>query len=456
MEPEDRIGHTDSRQAAPEGEGDPRPRRPINSQSKVGPPCLVGAATPPGPESRRTWTGHWESVTPVHLHRRARTALTVAVAFTVLLVLLAPGFGGAVAAGAVTGPPYGGVVAPSSVSSTAVCGKVSLSTPWTFHLKTGTGGSISRGQATGCGRTMAALGLTDMAQLNGGVLVSIPVKSISNATTGVNASLSVSFAIALSASDGFGVGAHAPCAAPQSTFYQATMEFDWGYNSSSGRFANQNLTLIQKTNAYTTTSVSGSAPPSPFRHNSTSAFYQAKRFGAYRSCDAEAGGYLTVQASLLDKTTGASFSATGDTVAVAPFGSNLDALVQVDNTTDWACSEYSEWVGPSNYSASQPLTCSSYNRTTYSYFFSYPGSSYSVTSTNNSQPWGATRATTGEFWWNSSSVPAIFATGHTYALELVVDSQFFATNSWPAGSAHWSFNMAVGGYALKLLQIGVT
>ena len=162
---------------------------------------------------------------------------------------------------------------------------------------------------------MAALGMADMAQLDGSVLVAIPIKSISNATTSVNASLSLSFAVALSASDGFPAGARAPCAAPQFTFYQAIKQVDWGYASSSGRFANQNVTMIQKTNGYTTRSVSGPVPPSPFHQNNTSGFYQSKRFGAYRSCDAEAGGYLAVQASLLDKTSGISFPATGNTVS---------------------------------------------------------------------------------------------------------------------------------------------
>lgn len=294
-----------------------------------------------------------------------------------------------------------------------------------------------------------------MAQSSGGVDVGTPVKPISNATTSVNASLSVSFAIALSASDGFPVGASAPCAAPQFTFSQGTKEFEWGYNSSSGRFANQNLTILHKTDGSSTKSVSGPAPPSPFHLNNTSAHYQFKRFGASRSCLAEAGGYLTVQANLVDKSTGASYPATANTVVVPPFGSNLDAIVQVANTTDWSCSEYTEWYGPTNYTASQPLTCSSYNSTTYSYFFSYPAAWAANTSTNNTQPWGAIRSTSGEFWWNSSSVPSMFVTGHTYALDLVVNSQFFAYNSWPAGSALWSFNMASSVYALKLLQIGV-
>jgi hypothetical protein len=145
----------------------------------------------------------------------------------------------------------------------------------------------------------------------------------------------------------------------------------------------------------------------------------------------------------------------GNTVA-SPLGTIIEAYVQIDNTTDWSCSSSREWYGPANYSANNPLSCTSYNVSTYSYFFAIPTLALSYTSTNNTQPWSGVFNGSGAFWWNRTAVASGFSSSDHYLLEVSGFAIFDASNSWPAGSASWSFNMAKLGRATQLTSVTVS
>jgi len=355
-----------------------------------------------------------------------------------LIMILSP-VANAASAGVVI-HSYHGVVSPNNSLSQSGCGKALEPKKWHFALKTGIGGSASKGLAASCAKQVAGVGQTSSASTYGGFTAGLVLPRIANTATTVNASIEAKWTTSLSASDG---GKSATCNnAPSSYSYNDT---EWEWNSFSNyAYIDQYTSGGYSYNySYNTASI-----PSPFNLNNTTYYYHSQGFTTFAYCIASAFAYADIYAYLVDTTTHVTTYSSSNTV-----GSNgflFETGVEVYNETDWGCSQFYEWDEGTSY-GSNTTTCFSYNTTLTSVVYSYSPTYSYTTGSNNSQTWTNSSSVAGSIVFSTT-----FSHHDAYALVLEVYGDAYASNSWQHGSASWNFNMATLGNGMKLTSITIS
>lgn len=398
---------------------------------------MTGYAASGGRGGRTTWgrAGTWSGVGGLAL---------------VLLVL-----GSSVAAAGsatVLTPKYPGTATPSNDLQRSGCGIAHAQRAWGWLKATGTVVAASSGHLHPC----RPQGSGASGNATGAVALAIPFKAPSGSPS-VRANLTWNGTLALNASDGFVKGSPA-CNARGSWYHDQYTEWQWNYgrrsfngsNSSFG-FGNYYYSTIDASSGGNSTQSGGtnSGPPSPFHENKTTYYYHSNAYGASNYCVSSASADLAVYAALVDPSSG-SFSAPSGS-SMPSYGTLVTAGLEIVNYTDWSCQNYSEWDGPTGYSVTTNVTCTSYNGTLTSYV--YHGTSNSSSGSYghaNQLAWSATVAGTGSLWWNRS-----LKAGQSYELELYVYGDLSVGISWAHGAADWALSFYGPGRGIQLTSISI-
>jgi len=355
-----------------------------------------------------------------------------------LIMILSPA-ANAASAGVVI-HSYHGVVSPNNSISQSGCGKALEPKKWHFALKTGIGGSASKGIAGSCAKQVAGVGQTSYSSTYGGFTAGLVLPRIANTATSVNATVEAKWTASLTASDG---GKSPVCNnAPSSSSYNDT---EWEWNSFSNYAYIDQYTSGGFTYNY---SYNLASVPSPFNLNNTTYYYHSQGFSTFAYCAADASAFAEVYGYLVDTTTHVTTYPSSNTIGAN--GILFETGVEVYNETDWGCSQFYEWDEGTSY-GSNTTTCFSYNTTLTSYEYSYAGTFTSSTGTNNTLTWTNASSTTGSMVFSTT-----FSHHDAYALLLDVVGDASASNSWTHGSASWNFNMATLGNGMKLTSITIS
>jgi len=355
-----------------------------------------------------------------------------------LIMILSPA-ANAASAGVVI-HSYHGVVSPNNSISQSGCGKALEPKKWHFALKTGIGGSASKGIAGSCAKQVAGVGQTSYSSTYGGFTAGIILPKIPRTATTINASVEAKWTTSLVASDG---GLSATCNnAPTTSTYNYTT---WEWNSFSNYAYIDQYTSGSYSYNY---SYNVASVPSPFVLNNTTYYYHDSGHSTFAYCEAYAYAFAEVYGYLMDTTTNTETFSSSNSIGYN--GIFFDTTIEVYNETDWGCSQYYYWDEGTSY-GSNTTTCFSYNTTLTSVIYSYYPTFTSTTGSNNTMTWTNASSTSGSIIFNGP-----FSAHDHYALLLYVYGDAYATNSWQHGYASWNFNMATLGNGMKLSSITIS
>lgn len=365
-----------------------------------------------------------------------------------LLIVLAPLALGSPTASVVRPPYKHAVVQPGYDEYRYGCGAIKISHQWGFDRKSGMASINTNGKATTCRYPQYGYGTYGNIYDYGQVYVGIPFH-IATGATHLQVNVSASWIASLTASDG-----GTPVCGNYASYDDTSVSTEWGYVStafgSGFTYYNSSYANLGSSpwSSVWSNGTSGNAPvPSPFHENATSLLSWSHSWGSSAYCESYAGGYVTSYAQLLDRSNGTYVPQTGDTIGDS--GTLFALFVETVNQTQWACSNSTYWNGPSATWSNSTRSCTTWNSTVDSYWYTYvPTYTYS-SGHNNSVTASNISATSGSWYWNYS-----FNGRHNYELFFYFYGQVYGYTTWPSpGFASYRLDIATGGTGYRVTSI---
>lgn len=349
-------------------------------------------------------------------------------------------------------PPYRGATAHSYVISTSGCGATS-STPatFTFHETSGLATGRFAGRAGHCtaSRRLGLLFPVSSSAIDTGFTAELQLPKFPAGASNLTVNLTGNLTFRGEATSG---GRAATCTEPLVNETYNYTYWDWNYSFALGRFLSYGYVLDYQLNgSWTNTSYFTSPLPNPFPHVNSTYYYSSAGRYLYAACYAEAYAYLGLYPVLLDETTGATYDISNSTAVLVE-----EVGVEVYKYTEYGEYNYSIWVGPVNYTFTQPSTPVSYNTSEVSRTWSLAETWWTVRSSNST---GRRSSVSGDlsipltgtsFWFDGS-----WGRSDRYLLEWDGWIECGAVNTWPRGETAYRLSAAGTGLGVGIAEISI-
>lgn len=370
-------------------------------------------------------------------------ALGVALAAIGVGLLMLGGAAGAPSGSStLVSPPYhGGWTHSKTVGSAGCRSHATVPVPWRFNLSSGAATGSSRGQAGSCpgGGVHTASGVSG-SDVFASVSAVLGLPRFHTTVGNVTVDVGGGANLWASATD----GGTTRCTVPTETIYYSDTEWEWNYSPATQRYAHwaENYSY-EIDGTWSNYSHHLASVPSPFPRTNTTYYSHDAYFAVYRSCYALIQATVVADVVLEDLTTGVSY-----------FPSSLSspglvAEVGVLRSTYYGWSNSSYWDGPANASSTSP-TSWSYGNVSLAAGATVYGSGGSFRS------WGRggveTLNYTETFNGTSLVFPGPFAPKDHYVLDVDLDADVAASNTWSYGRASFALDLA-GGYGFDVSSV---